>query len=213
MERESYEGNEWNDFHDDKRNRNMTLEWPDEYVIRFAKRWQKAKDIKKVLDMQCGAGRHTAYLAELGFNVTGCDVSDQALKAAKKLLDKRGYQAKLCCEDSLSLSFEDNCFDALVAWRSLHVFSMDNMPRAVMEMNRVVRPNGQILFSTRSDRNLLTAAAIEQEFQMPIYLTKEELTEIIKEYIEVEQIELNEFTSDNMQIRNSYWIVLGTPRK
>lgn len=37
-----------------------------------------------VLDLACGKGRHAVVLAELGFNVTGVDLSPQSIKAASQ---------------------------------------------------------------------------------------------------------------------------------
>ena len=37
----------------------------------------------KVLDLGCGTGRHAEFLAQLGFNVTGVDLSDFMLEKAK----------------------------------------------------------------------------------------------------------------------------------
>lgn len=39
---------------------------------------------KKILDLACGKGRHSIYLANLGYNVTGADLSPKNIEAAKK---------------------------------------------------------------------------------------------------------------------------------
>ena len=38
----------------------------------------------KVLDLACGKGRHSIYLNQLGFNVTGADLSENSIIEAKK---------------------------------------------------------------------------------------------------------------------------------
>ncbi|MEC4113582.1 class I SAM-dependent DNA methyltransferase [Myroides pelagicus] len=38
----------------------------------------------KVLDLACGKGRHSIYLNQLGYNVTGVDLSENSINTAKK---------------------------------------------------------------------------------------------------------------------------------
>lgn len=37
----------------------------------------------KILDLACGKGRHSIYLSKLGFDVTGADISENSIAAAK----------------------------------------------------------------------------------------------------------------------------------
>ena len=39
----------------------------------------KQNKVRKILDLGCGTGRHTVFLAQHGFNVTAIDISDAAL--------------------------------------------------------------------------------------------------------------------------------------
>ena len=38
----------------------------------------------KILDLACGKGRHSIYLNQLGFDVTGADLSTNSIAEAKK---------------------------------------------------------------------------------------------------------------------------------
>lgn len=72
---------------------------------------QKAmKHVKgKVLDIGCGAGRHSLYLQEKGFDVLGTDVSPLAIKVCKL----RGLKkAKVISIEGLS--FEPGSFDTIL---------------------------------------------------------------------------------------------------
>ena len=42
----------------------------------------------KVLDVGCGDGRHSAYLAEMGFNVDAFDISENAIRKINYLKQK-----------------------------------------------------------------------------------------------------------------------------
>lgn len=196
----------WEDFHSGKGAANMALEWPDDYVVRFAKRWLADDTIRTVLDMNCGAGRHTALLAELGFAATGYDISDAALELAAGLAQKRGVTATFKQGPSQDLPFADGAFDALVAWRTLHVFTREELPAIVAGMCRVVRPGGRLLVSTRSDRNIYDEARLGTVVHRPTDLTLEQVQELFGG-VTVEQVELSEFTSQNRTLRDSYWVI------
>jgi len=45
---------------------------------------------KIALDLACGAGRHSLYLAKQGFKVFALDISEVALTAVDKLIEKEG---------------------------------------------------------------------------------------------------------------------------
>ena len=38
----------------------------------------------KIIDIACGAGRHTLFLTELGYHTTGIDLSEESIKTAKE---------------------------------------------------------------------------------------------------------------------------------
>ncbi|CAN5167300.1 class I SAM-dependent methyltransferase [soil metagenome] len=46
----------------------------------------------RIVDVGCGRGRHSISLAELGYNVTGFDLSPQAIEKARKIARERGLK-------------------------------------------------------------------------------------------------------------------------
>ena len=56
---------------------------------------------RRVLDLGCGTGRHAIGLARLGFEVTGVDVSDYALRRAAQAAADADVQLRLCRADLL----------------------------------------------------------------------------------------------------------------
>lgn len=67
---------------------------PQEDMPRIVKLFKK-KGVKKVLDLGCGSGRHTVYLAKNGFDVYGFDVAPVGMKLTKEWLKQEGLRAKL----------------------------------------------------------------------------------------------------------------------
>lgn len=70
----------------------------------------------KVLDIACGAGRHSLELARRGFDVTGFDLSGFLIGEAKKALknsEEKNLKAKFIIKDMRYFNFK-NSFDAAV---------------------------------------------------------------------------------------------------
>lgn len=65
-------------------------------------------DDAKILDLACGKGRHSVYLNQLGFDVTGADLSENSIEEAKK---SENSTLHFCVHD-MRLPFEQK-FDAV----------------------------------------------------------------------------------------------------
>jgi ubiquinone/menaquinone biosynthesis C-methylase UbiE len=202
----------WDGFHATKAGTGHVLRWPDELVVRIASRWLRSGERPRlVLDMQCGGGRHSVLLASMGLDVVSLDVSRVALGQVRAALAGSKLPAAMASAHSSRLPFGHAAFDALVAWRSLHVFSRAEQPAVVAEMARVVRASGRILFSTRSDRNVYDATAVGRDLPRPTDLTFAQL-EALCAPLDVLEIEHTETTARNRSLRDAYWVVHARPR-
>jgi ubiquinone/menaquinone biosynthesis C-methylase UbiE len=85
-----------------------------------------------LIDVGCGTGSYTAALGELGWDVTGVDISEDMLRRAHA----RGVNAVQA--DAKSLPFEDASFDA--ATSVLTNTDFDDLPSVLGEIVRVLRP-------------------------------------------------------------------------
>jgi SAM-dependent methyltransferase len=94
----------------------------------------------RCLDLGCGGGLHFDDLLELGWTVTGVDVSADQLRVARA---RAGGTVELVHADASSLPFPDASFDAVAA-----VFVHTDLPdyRAVVaEAVRVLRSGGRFV--------------------------------------------------------------------
>jgi SAM-dependent methyltransferase len=120
-------------------------DWYDEYARGAASGW--AERVRgctlellgtgegRLLDLGCGGGGNVAFLEELGWTVTGVDVSADQLRVARERVDAELVQA-----DAADLPFADAAFDAVAALM-IHT-DLDDHPAAVAEAARVLRPGG-----------------------------------------------------------------------
>lgn len=107
-------------------------------------------NIQRVLDLACGSGRYTAYLAEKGFELYGIDISEEGIKKAESLLQDRSLHANFTVGSMYKkLPYEDGFFDAVVCIRALHHGRIENIQKAISEIERVLKPNGLVYATVR----------------------------------------------------------------
>lgn len=100
----------------------------------------------KILELGCGAGNITVWLARFGYNVTGIDISPTAIDWARCRAVDEGVDAAFFVGDVLDLSeVEDNTFDLVVDGNCFHCIIGDDRLRFVSEAYRVVKPGGYFI--------------------------------------------------------------------
>lgn len=101
-----------------------------------------AKPGRDVLDLCCGQGRLTALMCSAGAAVTGLDFSPVMLAIAAK----SAPGAVLHEGDAAALPFRNQSFDAVVC--NFGMMHLPDQPKALSEIRRVLRPDGQFLMAT-----------------------------------------------------------------
>lgn len=98
---------------------------------------------RRTLDLACGEGRLSRLLRSLGHTVVGVDASPTMVRLAAGHQGSAGHQeSAVVLGDGGMLPFADRAFDLVVAYMCLHDF--DEMPRAVVEIARVLEPAGRL---------------------------------------------------------------------
>ena len=97
-----------------------------------------------VLDIGCGAGFLSNYLARLDYPVTGLDNSPESLAVAR--VHDLARTAQYDLGDALALPYADASFDVVCAMDFLE--HVEEPERVIAEVARVLRPNGLFFFHT-----------------------------------------------------------------
>jgi SAM-dependent methyltransferase len=107
--------------------------------VDFVERVLGRRQPRAVLDLACGAGRHTAALRRRGYRALGIDLSLTLLTQPPKLPQVAG---DMCC-----LPFDEGTFDwVLNFFTSFGYFEKEEENFAVLvEIFRVLRPDGSFL--------------------------------------------------------------------
>lgn len=92
-----------------------------------------------VLDVGCGAGRHSVNLAKKGFSVVGVELSRAGLEAARKWAEHNEQRVMFVQADAEHLPFKNKVFDYAFCGLIFHHFP--NQAPLVKEVARVVRKN------------------------------------------------------------------------
>lgn len=110
----------------------------------------KDHNVKKILDLGCGAGGNLVYLAKRGFEVYGIDIAKEGIKVAKDWLKENNFHTNLKVGNIYKkLPYNDNFFDAVISVRVLHHARIEDIRRAIKNVERVLKPNGLIFITVR----------------------------------------------------------------
>lgn len=97
----------------------------------------------QVLDVGCGTGSGLALYADAGCTVVGLETSPAMLDKAAMRLEGR---AELHLGDGSNLPFDDDQFDLVTTSMVVHEIPAEQRPAYVIEMARVAKPAGKLLF-------------------------------------------------------------------
>lgn len=135
--------------------------WPPESIVAyFCGRWAPVDRRRiRVLDLGCGGGACTRFLAHEGFSVTGIDCSEDAIIRCRYNLQRwEGDHATLVVGDiTKSLPFDASAFDVVLDNLCLTHIEDDVRRETMREVARVLVPWGALV----SRRFLHCSARIE----------------------------------------------------
>jgi ubiquinone/menaquinone biosynthesis C-methylase UbiE len=119
------------------------------YIHAFAgfERWPG----RRVLEIGVGLGTDFVRFVRAGADAVGIDLTEAAVAAVRERLAQEGLEAEVLTADAESLPFEDASFDLVYSYGVLH--HTPDTVRAIAEVRRVLRPDGEariMLYSRRS---------------------------------------------------------------
>ena len=140
----------------------------------------------RALDLGCGYGRTTIYLAQHGWRVDGGDFVPDAISEANRRAQEAGVtdRASFHVGSVADLDFLDGRYDLAIDVGCMHALTPDQLRRYHAGLKRLLRPGSLYLLYTRLQENA------EQEVDGPRGIPQDEITRLFSDG----------FTLDNLEI-------------
>lgn len=124
---------------------------------------------RKALDIACGEGRNSIFLARHGFHVTGLDISDAGIAKARRWAEEEGLDVAFCRSD-IEHNVLPETYDLIINFNFL-VRAL--IPRLV----DILAPGGLIVFDT-----ILDTPALPGDHNKSFLLQPGELPELFRRF-------------------------------
>jgi SAM-dependent methyltransferase len=107
-----------------------------------------------VIELGCGTGHVSAWLARRGARPVGIDNSPEQLATARRMQARHGLEFPLHLGDAEATPFEDASFDLAISEYGASIWC--DPQRWIPEAARLLRPGGQLIFLRNSTLMMLT---------------------------------------------------------
>ena len=128
-----------------------------------------------VADVGCGPGHITAHLHELGLRPIGIDLSPQMIELAQQ----RYADVDFAVGSMLALPADEHAWAGMIAFYSIIHLTPDELPVALAEFRRVLRPGAPLLLAfhvgdevRHVDELLAQAVSVDFHFRQPAAVIK-----------------------------------------
>jgi len=156
----------------------------------------RGKGYRRILDLACGTGRHTLYLAKYGFELYATDMAATGLKMAQEKAEELGLSNIHFQEhDMRSIPFTDKFFDAVICTLAIHHGTAAQIQQTVNEIHRVLKTGGTVITDMPSvmtegvgngqevEKNTYLLVHADMEDDVPHhYTTREEVKYFFKDF-------------------------------
>ena len=163
-------------------------------IKKYAKIFKKNK-YKIILDLGCGTGRNTIYLAQQDFSVYSLDASKTGIVITKKKAQELELtNIKYKVADIRKTHYPDNYFDAVICIFVLSHGLLKDNEDAINEIYRILKPKGMLVteFMSAKDKTCGKGKKIEKNtylggmeddpHMMHHYFTKKEINVLLSKF-------------------------------
>ena len=96
----------------------------------------------RALDLAMGGGRNAVYLAKIGYEAEGIDISREAVDAALELARESGVHLKARIQDlEGNVHFDEGAYDVIICFNYLH-------HPLIPKMKEALRTGGMIIYAS-----------------------------------------------------------------
>jgi ubiquinone/menaquinone biosynthesis C-methylase UbiE len=118
----------------------------------------------EILDVGCGTGWHSIFLAKRDFQVTGIDISKAMIDCAKENVKKANVNVEFLVGDMRNLNLKKK-FDGVLYLHSFYYLTTnDDVKRALKTLSRHLNPNGIVIIFHISIFDLILSNSFQKNF-------------------------------------------------
>lgn len=200
------------------------LRWvnPQPSVVSLSREMDR-RGFSRVLDLGCGAGRHTTYLSGLGFEVVGLDPASSGLEHCYRDLVTRELPRRLVLAGMERLPFPDYSYQCVISTYVIHHNTMRGVAAAIGEIERILVPGGLFLATVlgRGDFKYGVGRKVEEGTYVPLegdergvvhhFFDREEIGELLGSFriISLASDEEEVDFPGGRDVRHDHWEVLA----
>jgi|SRR5690606_7356693 len=189
----------------DRWNRAGGPSYPHAKLIQFCFRnyTRERREGMVALDLGCGTGVNSWFLAREGFRVCATDLSPVGIEATRERLLRDGLEADLKVESIESIGHPDGAFDLVVCIGVLECAGPQAAGKAMHEVRRVLRRGGDGIFVFAASNDFRVTGSTG--FPLHGY-TRPEVEEMFRGFVVV-TIDQYSTTYNNGSVVQCDWLV------
>ena len=197
-----------------KRGAGWTLEEPPEELKKLVE--SSVIPPGKALDIGCGEGFYSIYLALKGFDVFGIDLSEHAIKLAIRNGEQASVNVRFQAMDIADLSKMDACFDFILEWSILHHIEPGLRSDYVRNIASLVNKNGRYLSVCFNDESQDTQGKKHKFSISPVgtklyYTSQEQIKELFEQHFDVVELRLTKILGRFGQEHTANYCLMKKP--
>ena len=162
---------------------------------------------KRILDLGCGSGRDSVYLARKGFNVVGMDPSHLAIRIARNWAKRSNLRIRFLREELQSTRLRPNSFDGIFSYNSLqYLLTQRERKMGVEKLVQILKPNGLLVLSVFSEREKSKKKGRDVHL-----FTRKELLDLFSPHFEIIELKRIAFPEEHGGKRHVHqeWLFVG----
>jgi len=199
--------------------------YPSELVVQYVFRNFKRDGNTKVLDLGCGAGRHSYFMARENIDVYGIDISSEGVAYTDKILKQDNLKGEFKVGTLDNIPYGNEFFDGIISCGVLYYCIFSEIEKSAEEIYRVLKKGAKALITIRTindyrygqgeeiekntflinEKNEEKCAFNENGMKMHFF-TREEVLKLFDKFSEI-KIDTIEETFENGKYKDSNFIV------